>query len=78
MIPEKLDYEWIKGHAHIHLIGRDLRWTVTVWRNIIFLRIQKHWTPEIIEEYVNNISGLPSLLFEKWNKIFLIFDVSLM
>ena len=77
-IPEELNLEWVKTHVHIHLIGKDLRWSITACRNIIILEIRKHWTPKDIKEYVDNISGLPALLLEKWNKIFLIFDVSLM
>jgi len=77
-IPEELNLKWVKAHAHIRLIAKDLQWSLMAWRNIIILEIQKYWNPNDIKEYMYRISGLPSLLLEKWNKIFLIFDVSLM
>ncbi len=77
-IPADLNLEWIRKHAHIKLVGKDLLWSITACRNIIILKIQKHWTPKNIKEYMDHISGLPSLLLKKWNKIFLIFDVTLM
>lgn len=77
-MPEELNLEWVRKHAHIHLIGKDLRWSITACRNIIILKIQKHWTTRHIKEYLDHISGLTSLLLENWNRIFLIFDVILM
>jgi hypothetical protein len=77
-IPEELKLEWVKKHAHIRLVGKDRLWTIMACRNILVLKIQNHWTPENIQEYINRISGLPSLLLEEWNKIFLLFDVTQM
>jgi hypothetical protein len=77
-LPEELNFEWVKKHAHIRLVGKDRLWTVKAYRNIIVLKIQKHWSPEDIKEHLLHISGLPSLLLEKWDKVFLVFDVSFM
>ena len=78
VIPAELNLELVKKNAHIKLVGKDQLWSITAYRNIILLKIQNHWTPENIQEYTDNISGLPSLLLEKWSRIFLLFDVTLM
>ena len=77
-ITEKLNLEWVKNHAHIKLAGKDLLWSITACRNIIILEIQKYWSSKDIETYMNTVSGLPYLLLEEWNRIFLLFDVTLM
>jgi len=77
-LPEELNFEWVKKHAHIRLVGKDRLWSIKACRNIIVLKIQNHWGPENIEEHLLHISGLPSLLLEKWDKVFLIFDVTQM
>jgi hypothetical protein len=77
-IPEAPSLGWVRKHAHIHLVGKDQLWSVTAWRNIIILKIQNRWTPELIEEYLGYISELPSLVLKKWNRVFLVFDVTRM
>jgi hypothetical protein len=77
-IPEELNLDWITKHAHIKLAGKDLIWSIIACRNIIILTIRNHWTPKTVKDYMEHISGLPSLLLEKWNDIYLIFDVTLM
>ena len=77
-IPEKLNLKWIGEHAHLHLVGRDRLWIITACQNIILLKIQNHWTPDDVKEHMILTSGLPSLILENWNRIFFIFDVTLM
>jgi hypothetical protein len=77
-LPEELNFKWVKKHAHIRLSGKDRLWTINAYRNIIVLEIQNHWSPEDIKEHLLSITGLPSLLLEKWNKVFLVFVVSFM
>lgn len=59
-------------------MGAEARWVVMGWRNIIFLRISKKWTPIEISEYVNRLSALSGFLSKKVDTIFLIFDLSRM
>ena len=75
-IPVRLSLEWVKKHAHVHLVGENQLWTITACRNIVLLKIQNHWTPEKIEEYLQYMSEIPSILLEEWSRIFLIFDVT--
>ena len=77
-IPEKLTLEWIKNHARIHLVGEDFRWVFMAWRNVIFLKISKDWTPEGMDVYVNLLSELIAILSKGWDKIFLVFALSRM
>jgi len=77
-LPEELNVEWVRKHAHIHLTGKDKLWSIMTCRNIVLLQIRNYWTPENIREYMNHISGLPLLLLEEWKRIFLIFDVTRM
>jgi hypothetical protein len=77
-MPKELTIELVNKQAHIRLVGKNQLWTIVAYRNIILLKIQNRWTAENIKEYMKHISGLPSLLLEEWNKIFLVFDVTLM
>jgi hypothetical protein len=77
-IPEKLTLAWIEMHSHIHLKGDGLRWTLTAWRNVVFLKINEDWTPDEINGYVDLLSDLPSILSEQWARIYFVFDLSQM
>ena len=77
-IPEKLTLDWIEKHSHIHLKGDRLRWTITAWRNVIFLKINQDWTPDEITGYVDLLSELPSILSDQWPRIYFVFDLSRM
>jgi hypothetical protein len=76
LIPGQLTLEWIKRHSHIRLVGNDRRWTITAWRNIIFLKISENWTPDEIDSYVDRLSELPAILTSQWDRIFFVFEFS--
>jgi hypothetical protein len=76
LIPEKLTLEWINKRSHIRLVGNDHRWTITAWRNIVFLKISENWTPDEIDSYVERLSELPAILTRQWDRIFFVFEFS--
>ena len=76
LVPEKLTLKWIDDHSHMRLTGTGLRWTVTAWRNIILLKISGEWPADEVEDYVNRLSTLPTILQKKWDRIFFVFDLS--
>jgi hypothetical protein len=80
-IPEKLTLGWLKDHAQIQFGGDELRWALLAWQNIIFIQISNEWKPEELDSHADNLSGLPDMLpklSKRWDKIFLVFDMSRM
>jgi hypothetical protein len=77
-IPEKLTLEWIEKHSLIRLVGNDNRWTITAWRNVIFLKISEKWIPDEMDGYVDRLAELPEILTKQWDRILFVFDLSLM
>jgi len=80
-MPEKLSLEWLKNHSQVQFGGEGLRWTLLAWSNVIYIQINDNWKPEEMDSYVDNLSGLPDMLpklSKKWDKIYLLFDMSRM
>jgi hypothetical protein len=75
-LPEKLTFAWLCQHAQLHLVSAEDKWTITAWKNVVCLKIRGGWTPEEAEEYVHHFAGLPGMLECRWDKIYLVFDIS--
>jgi hypothetical protein len=75
-LPERPTLQWLQDRAQQNLIGANNRWAITVWNNVVYLKISESWTPQEGDQYVDPLAGIPGMLGEAWGRVFFIFDIS--